>query len=194
MHCIQIHNQSIKPYRPFGYCSQPLIPSSSVDQTEVQFPARWTWLSDTVYSGSTKFHKKDVDLWTYVFNVRPHHAAYQVLELIVNFTMQDTASTTSSVHILGVSNRNPNVLKFYFMYTLNGAGFGLSVYDKFINGDPSESVFNIPNICKASGLERPARTNNSQTPMRPKLAESFSAKVSLIGNICNCITIKALIY
>ena len=36
---------------------------------EVQFPARWTWLSDAVYSGSTKFHKKDVDLWTYVSNV-----------------------------------------------------------------------------------------------------------------------------
>jgi hypothetical protein len=82
---------------------------------------------------------------------------------------------TSSFHELGVSRQNSDVLLFYFTYTLRGAGFRISVYDKFKNGDPPESVFNIPSLCPDSaGLED---QQNDQIPPRPKLAESFSAEV-----------------
>ena len=91
--------------------------------------------------------------------------------------MQDTASMTSTFHILGVSVQNPNVPYFYFRYTVNGAGFNLWVYDKFKNGDPSESVYNIPEICNVKWFEDHSRVNSSQMPMQPKLAESFSAIV-----------------
>lgn len=85
--------------------------------------------------------------------------------------MQDTASGTSTFHELGVSKQDPSILLFYFMYTYHGAGISISVYDKFRNGDPPESVFNIPTLCPASGLE------DQQIPLRPKLAESFTAEV-----------------
>lgn len=81
---------------------------------------------------------------------------------------------TSTFHELGVSKQNPNVLLFYFMYTYHGAGFRISVYDKFKNGDPPESVFNIPILCPASELED---EQSDQIPLRPKLAESFTAEV-----------------
>jgi hypothetical protein len=82
---------------------------------------------------------------------------------------------TSTFHELGVSKQNPNILLFYFMYTYpHGVGFRISVYDKFRNGDPPESVFNIPIMCPGSGCEDQL---NDQIPVRPKLAESFSAEV-----------------
>ena len=83
---------------------------------------------------------------------------------------------TSTFHELGVSKQNPNVLSFYFTYTLHGAGFRISVYDKFRNGDPPESVFNIPLLCPGSGLED-QQNESDQIPPRPMLAESFTAEV-----------------
>ena len=91
----------------------------------------------------------------------------------LNF-VQDTASKTSTFHELGVSKQNPSVPLFCFMYTLRGAGFGISVYDKFRNGDPPESVFNIPRACPAGELKDQL---SDQVPLRPKLAESFTAEV-----------------
>ena len=81
---------------------------------------------------------------------------------------------TSTFHELGVSKQNPNVLVFYFTYTVHGAGFRISVYDKFVNGDPPDSVFNIPTVCPTSGLED---NKTDHMPLRPKLAESFTAEV-----------------
>ena len=81
---------------------------------------------------------------------------------------------TSTFHELGVSKQNPNVLLFYFTYTSRGAGFRISVYDKFRNGNPPEKVFNIPLMYPASGLED---QQNDQIPPRPMLAESLTAEV-----------------
>ena len=95
---------------------------------------------------------------------------------------------TSSFHELGVSKEDPNVLSFYFTYTFRGAGFRISVYDKYRNGDPPESVFNIPQLCPRSGLED--RTNESdQIPPRPMLAESFTAEVGYYVLSIFCITL-----
>ena len=38
---------------------------------------------------------------------------------------------TSTFHELGVLKQSPNVLSFYFMYTLRGAGFKILVYEKW---------------------------------------------------------------
>ena len=65
------------------------------------------------------------------------------------------------------------------MYTLRGAGFSLKIYDSFKNGAPPETVFKIPSLCPTDGTEPPSQVNNSQAPLRPKLAESFSAEVSV---------------
>ena len=81
---------------------------------------------------------------------------------------------TSTFHELGVSKQNPNVPLFSFMCTCRGAGFRISVYDKFRNGDPPDSVFSIPTACSAGGLEY---QQSDQVPPRPKLAESFTAEV-----------------
>ena len=104
--------------------------------------------------------------------------------------MQDTGSNTSTFHDLGVSKRNPNDLTFYFMYTANGAGFSVSVYDKFRNGDPPDALFNVPAVCHVNGLGDMSTEYSGQIPQRPKLAESFSAEVSvqmiLTLKVCIC--------
>ena len=66
------------------------------------------------------------------------------------------------------------------MYTFpSGSGFRISVYDKFINGDPPESIINIPLFCPGSGLED-QQNETDQIPPRPMLAESFTAEVGYI--------------
>ena len=78
-----------------------------------------------------------------------------------------------------MSNHDANILQFYFMYTLRGAGFGLKIYDSFKNGAPKETVFEIPSLCPTDETDPPSQVNGSQTPSRPRLAESFYAEVSV---------------
>ena len=71
------------------------------------------------------------------------------------------------------------------MYTLRGAGFSLKIYDNFKGGTPEESVFNIPSMCP--GDHHTSSLNDSLMPMRPNLAESFSAEVSKAFNTASTI-------
>ena len=71
------------------------------------------------------------------------------------------------------------------MYTLRGAGFSLKIYDNFKGGAPEETVFNIPSMCP--GDHQISRLNDSLIPMRPNLAESFSAEVSKAFNTASTI-------
>ena len=66
------------------------------------------------------------------------------------------------------------------MYSVNGAGFSLALYDKFKNGAPPKTVYDIPGTCHAGGLGDSSKEWSGPIPPRPKLSESFSAKVKLV--------------